>query len=43
MLKKGILPSTGGLGVLLFVLIGGTLMVGAYLWLRRGPKKVRRI
>lgn len=41
--KKGILPSTGGLGVLLFVLIGGTLMAGAYLWLRRGPKKVRRI
>lgn len=33
--KKGILPSTGGTGIALFLTVGTLLMGGSYLWFRR--------
>lgn len=33
--KKGILPSTGGTGIVLFLTVGTLLMGGSYLWFRR--------
>ncbi|MEY8584314.1 SpaH/EbpB family LPXTG-anchored major pilin [Ligilactobacillus animalis] len=36
--KKGLLPSTGGYGIYIFLVIGLALMGGAYVWFRRVRK-----
>ena len=36
--KKGLLPSTGGYGIYIFLLAGLALMAGAYAWFRRVNK-----
>lgn len=33
--KKGVLPSTGGTGIVVFLAVGTLLMGGSYLWFRR--------
>ena len=38
--KKGILPSTGGSGIYLFLVIGSLLMIGAFVWYRRTHTEV---
>lgn len=37
-IKKGILPSTGGSGIYLFLIAGALLMSGAYVWNKRNKK-----
>ena len=34
-IKKGLLPSTGGNGIYMFLVAGSVLMVGALVWYRR--------
>ncbi|MFW3579200.1 SpaH/EbpB family LPXTG-anchored major pilin [Vagococcus fluvialis] len=34
-IKKGILPSTGGNGIYMFLVAGSLLMIGAFVWYRR--------
>lgn len=36
--KKGILPSTGGMGIYLFLALGIALMGGAYVWFKKARK-----
>lgn len=36
--KKGLLPSTGGYGIYIFLVVGLALMGGAYVWFRRVRK-----
>lgn len=36
--KKGILPSTGGMGIYLFLALGVALMGGAYVWFKKARK-----
>lgn len=36
--KKGILPSTGGMGIYLFLALGLALMGGAYVWFKKARK-----
>ncbi|WGN88927.1 SpaH/EbpB family LPXTG-anchored major pilin [Ligilactobacillus faecis] len=36
--KKGILPSTGGMGIYLFLALGVALMGGAYVWFKKTRK-----
>lgn len=36
--KQGILPSTGGKGILIFVVVGLALMIGALIWYRKVKK-----
>ncbi|WP_278393761.1 SpaH/EbpB family LPXTG-anchored major pilin [Leuconostoc lactis] len=38
-IKKGILPSTGGSGIYLFLIIGALMMGAAYLWNKRNKKE----
>ncbi|OUK20722.1 collagen-binding protein, partial [Enterococcus faecium] len=38
-MKRGSLPATGGNGLLAFLLIGISLMIGAYSWYRKSKMK----
>ena len=36
---KGLLPSTGGSGIYIFLVVGASLMLGTYLWYRKSNQK----
>lgn len=38
--KKGVLPATGGMGILLFLAAGSAMMSGAYVWYRKSKNQL---
>ena len=36
---KGLLPSTGGAGIYAFIIIGGAMMIGAYIWFKKSRQQ----
>ncbi|MGY4757845.1 SpaH/EbpB family LPXTG-anchored major pilin [Lactococcus lactis subsp. lactis] len=36
---KGLLPSTGGAGIYVFIIIGAAMMIGAYIWFKKSRQQ----